>query len=73
MVKGIMTISRFVDVDGFIRFNITVTPFEMRNWTAERIAAFFNGLAQIVKASGAEVVLVQHGDKIIGPNWVATK
>lgn len=52
------------DVEGFVRFNITTTPQEMRDWPVQCITDFFNGVAQVVHAAGknAEVEIVNDGD-----------
>lgn len=39
-----------VQRDGFIRFHIEVDPFDMCNWSPARIAMFFEGVAQILRA-----------------------
>lgn len=39
------------EVEGFVRFNITSTPSDMRDWSAERVAAFFDGIAKMISAT----------------------
>ena len=52
------------DIGGFVRFNITATPQEMRDWPANRIAMFFNGVAQVVHTAGenARLEILNDGD-----------
>jgi hypothetical protein len=48
-----------VDVQGFVRFNITVnlSGDEIKDWSPERIRAWFDGVAQVVEAAGESVTI----------------
>ena len=44
-------------IDGCVQFHITVPPQDMQHWPAVAITQFFNGLAQVVYAAGANATI----------------